>query len=319
MHNTHIARHAVADAQVAAAVGNFASRIGRQVDLMQHSEGRDPFGWELIADEFLDYAGALSLTDPDLRSNDAHQALRAAADAARGVVTLGVYQWEPVHVFIEYVNFGLTYRPAEDPAMDLSAQDWLRALHLAVICGRYEAEAATFGETAQALAVAADAPLGRRAAADLAFGLLAYVRDYDLDEGDGYDGEPLNRAEAAARLDALLAESTGPEAWRVPELTATRALLTGDREAFRDGLAGMLARHHEVHARGTASPRSLLPLGAIALAALATRREGWEPGIESAYLPATLVTGRRTPAPASAPTAGTRTRPPPPSTRRAVP
>ncbi|MBT2384061.1 immunity 49 family protein [Streptomyces sp. ISL-11] len=312
---THIARHTVADARVTAAVDDFASRIGRQVDLMQHSEGRDAFGWEMIADEFLDYVGALSLAAPDLPSKEAHEALRAAADAARGVVALDVYQWESVHVFIDYVNFGLTYGPADDPRQDLGASDWLRALHLAIICDRYDAEAVTFGETAQALRTDVGAPLWKRAASGLAYGLLAYVRGYDYDEDDRYGDEPINRAEAAARLDALIAEATGTDtgtstgtstdtgtdtrtdAWRTAELSTVRALLTGDRDAFRDGLIRMLDRHREVNSGPTASPRSLLPLDAIALAALATRREGWEPGIESAYLPETLVTGRRTAGP----------------------
>ncbi|WP_275937181.1 Imm49 family immunity protein [Streptosporangium subroseum] len=36
-------------------------------------------------------------------------------------------------------------------------------------------------------------------------------------------------------------------------------------------------------------PRSLLPIGMIALAALAVRVHGWEPGIRSGYLPEGLL------------------------------
>ncbi|UQI49082.1 immunity 49 family protein [Streptomyces sp. HU2014] len=294
----HIARHSVGESRAAEAVEDFASRIGRQVDLMQHSPGRDTFGWEMIAEEFLDYVGALSLTDPELRGKDAEAALRSAGAAALGVVTVGVYQWESVNVFVDYVNFGLTYGPAGDPEVSLDETDWLRALDLAVICDRYTAEAVTFGETARYLPSGPGHPLWERAATGQAHGMLTYLRGYDLDED--WDGaEPRTRAEAAGRIDALLSELAADgnrNRARVAGLTAVRALLTGDENAFGAALARLLTAHRDV-AGGSASPRGLLPLDAIALAALAHRREGWPPAVASGYLPAALVTGVRTEGP----------------------
>lgn len=290
-----IARHSVDASRVAAAVEGFAERIGRQVGLMQHSPGRDTFGWEMVADEFLDHVGALSLTDPELRGEDARAALRSAAAAALGVVTVGVYQWEPVGVFIDYVNFGVRYGPAgdaEEPVLDET--DWLRALELAVICDGYAAEAVTFGETAQCLPSGPREPLWARAATGQAHGLLTYLRGHDLDED--WDGpEPRTRAEAAERIGALVGELAADGDRNPPRaaaLRAVRALLTGDENAFGEALARLLTAHRAL-AGATAPPRGLLPLDAIALAALAFRGEGWEPAVESEYLPAALVTGAR--------------------------
>ncbi|MFE0046651.1 immunity 49 family protein [Streptomyces albireticuli] len=293
----HIARHSVGESGVTEAITDFASRIGRQVGLMQHSPGRDTFGWEMIADEFLDYVGALSLTDPGLRGKDAEAALRSAAAAALGVVTVGVYRWESVSVFIDYVNFGLTYGSADDPEVSLDETDWLRALHLAVICDSYATEAVTFGETAGSLPSGAGEPLWVRAAVGQAYGLLTYLRGYDLE--DRYGAEPRTRAEAAGRIDVLLSELAADgnrNLGRVAGLTAVHALLTGDENAFGDALARLLTAHRAV-VGASAAPRNLLPLDAIALAALAFRREGWPPAVESGYLPAALVTGVRTEGP----------------------
>ncbi|MFY4722981.1 Imm49 family immunity protein [Streptomyces sp. LaBMicrA B280] len=91
----------------------------------------------------------------------------------------------------------------------------------------------------------------------------------------GETGEPLlDRPESAA-------------------LRTLRALAAGDREAFDAGLAGLLAEHAARHGR-TASPKTLLPLVPVALAALAYRTLGWAPAVRGGYLPHALITGFET-------------------------
>jgi hypothetical protein len=92
------------------------------------------------------------------------------------------------------------------------------------------------------------------------------------------------RAEAARRLDevgdALSADQR-----------LLRVLLDDDQHAFEDALVARLVVYREsVEAdAGDPAPRSLLPLGTLALACLAVQVHGWELGVRSGYLPYGLL------------------------------
>lgn len=92
------------------------------------------------------------------------------------------------------------------------------------------------------------------------------------------------RAEAARRLDevgdALSADQR-----------LLRVLLDDDQHAFEDALVARLVAYREsVEAdAGDPAPRSLLPLGTLALACLAVQVHGWELGVRSGYLPYGLL------------------------------
>ncbi len=77
-------------------------------------------------------------------------------------------------------------------------------------------------------------------------------------------------------------------------LRALRALAARDREAFGAELAALLLPCSRLE-DPRAQPRTLLPLLPLALAALGYRREGWQPPVESGYLPRALVTGFEAP------------------------
>jgi hypothetical protein len=71
--------------------------------------------WQSIADEFLDYLGALSFETPDLDTSEAKAALKDASEAAAGAVAYAAYHPHcSFQVFLEYVNFGMSYDPGED-------------------------------------------------------------------------------------------------------------------------------------------------------------------------------------------------------------
>ncbi|MGQ4486572.1 Imm49 family immunity protein [Streptomyces sp. SAS_281] len=81
-------------------------------------------------------------------------------------------------------------------------------------------------------------------------------------------------------------------------LLALRVLAAGDREAFDAALGRLLLSYRSFGEVG-AQPRSLLPLPPLALAALAYRRRGWTPAVDSDYLPRAVVTGREAIRPAT--------------------
>ncbi|MFD7714028.1 hypothetical protein [Streptomyces sp. NPDC059786] len=63
-----IERHQVGGAVVSAAREDFTNRIGGQVRSMSRSVRMATYEWQSIADEFLDYLGALSVaTSPSRR------------------------------------------------------------------------------------------------------------------------------------------------------------------------------------------------------------------------------------------------------------
>lgn len=73
-----------------------------------------------------------------------------------------------------------------------------------------------------------------------------------------------------------------------PDQRLLRVLLDDDREAFERALADRL-EEHRASVGADPAPRTLLPAGAVTLAALAHLAHGWEPGVRSGYLPEALL------------------------------
>ncbi|BFP51125.1 Imm49 family immunity protein [Streptomyces griseus] len=88
------------------------------------------------------------------------------------------------------------------------------------------------------------------------------------------------RQRAAAALDAAGAPT--------PDQRLLRVLLDDEQHAFEAALADRLDSYRESQGPDSA-PRTLLPLDALALAALAVQAHGWELGVRSRYLPPELL------------------------------
>ncbi|MEU8308321.1 Imm49 family immunity protein [Actinomadura sp. NPDC048955] len=250
-----IERHQIGAKRLREATEDFAGRIGRSVRLQQEA-GRDGFGWQMIANDLLDYAGARSVEDPRI-DRDAWTALRSAAEAHLGALELADPAGPPVTVMIPYTRTGVSYEPA--PEDDVSPRgvferDWQEALYLCVLVGDPRRCWMTFERTAGH----AFSPFSR-ALSDMVFG----------------DGE---------RAGDLIG-TPGTDAER-----ALHALATGDQDAFWTAIAAMLARPRGEDPR----PRTLLlPPAPLALTAIAVRDNGWEQRIESDYLPPSITRGGR--------------------------
>ncbi len=262
------------------------------------------YAWQAIADEFLDYLGALSVETPDLDTAEARAVLKDASEAAAGAVAYAAYHPHcGFQVFLDYVNFGMSYDRGEDAPRRASRPG--------------------SGPTRSASRSSGTGPpgTGRRSASpgqvrrtdpghpvgELATGLMAVVLD---DTGDEKDYPPSAAAKLAA-VDAALdrvrarAEQTGEPLPARPggaALHALRALAAEDREAFDTALADLLTRHAALHS-ASATPGSLLPL--VPWPSPPSRTGRW------AGRPLSAPTTSRTPwSPASRPgAAGRRTRP----------
>ncbi|WP_433544572.1 immunity 49 family protein (plasmid) [Streptomyces sp. CA-294286] len=280
-------------AVVSAAREDFTNRIGGQVRSMSKADRMATYEWQSIAGEFLDYLGALSVETPGLGTPEAQAVLKDASEAAAGAVAYAAYHPHcSFHVFLEYVNFGTSYDRGDDaPQESITTGQWIDALCLAVLRDKaaFHGEAFYFARRKFA-EQAKSTPAG-----ELATGLTAVVLD---DTGDDEEYPPSAQAKLAA-VDAALdrvrtraAETGRPLLDRADStaLHALRALVVEDREAFEGALADLLARYAALHGP-TASPRTLLPLVPIALAALAYRTLGWAPAVRTDYLPHALITG----------------------------
>ncbi|MEU8034188.1 immunity 49 family protein [Streptomyces sp. NPDC049099] len=284
------------EAVVSAAREDFTNRIGGQVRSMSRGGRMATYEWQSIADEFLDYLGALSVETPGLDTPEAKAALKDASEAAVGAVAYAAYHPHcSFQVFLEYVNFGMSYDPGEDaPEESVTPGEWIDALCLTILRDKAKWHGEAFHFARQKFAEQAQGtPVG-----ELATGLMAVVLD---DTGDDEEYPPSAQAKLAA-VDAALdrvrtrAQETGEPLLDRPGSTALytlRALTAEDPEAFDAALADLLTRHTTLHGPA-ASPSSLLPLVPIALAALAYRTLGWAPAVRTDYLPHALVTGFET-------------------------
>ncbi|MEU2395341.1 immunity 49 family protein [Streptomyces sp. NPDC007369] len=298
-----IERHQVGGAAVAAAREDFVNRIGSMVRSMSRADRMATYEWQTISEELLDYLGALSVETPRLDTPEAQAVLKDAAEAAAGAVAFAAYYaYDSFHVFLDYVNFGMSYDRDGDTAdrESVSLHDWLDAFCLAVIGGG----TGRHGEAFHFARQESQAQDAGRPAAELVGGFMAYVCG-DLNDDD--QNFPPSQEEKLAAIDAglaridALARETGEALPDHPDSTALRALralTAGDREAYGTELVRLLHHHADRSGPGTRSqPRTLLPLVPIALAALGHRDHGWWPPVDTDYLPYALLTGFAKPGP----------------------
>lgn len=295
-------RHALDEAAVSAALDGFDRRIGGLVRSLS-SERMTANDWSLLAGEFLDHLGALSVRHPALDTPQAEAVLRAAEQAATGAVAFAAYfPGHPFTVSLDYVNFGVSYDAGADGSpVSLGSSDWLDAFCLAVLTGTAERHREAFYHARNSRS-REDARFPVDALAD---GLMAYVLG---DLGDDEDADyPPTEEQVLAAIDGGLAwiRAFGAELGRdvggrsdYLALLGLRALAAGDREAF-DAALGRLLLTYRSFGEVSTHPRSLLPLTPLALAALAYRRRGWSPAVDSDYLPRAVITGRKASGPAS--------------------
>lgn len=249
-------------------------------------------------DELLDHVAARALADPTLSTVPSRIVLRTAAECALGVLSLGAFPNGDFEVPFPLINETLS---SEDCSLGDAVDDvpttrtWLNAFAMCLVSGAVWERDRAIGlllRKSYASAIRDGvpySPLQSRsdpagiAEMDALCGYLTQARGHlprDWPSVTLCKPDVEERVEAARRLDALSALT--------PDQQLLRVLLEDDQPAFERALADGLVRHRE-SAAADAAPRSLLPVGTIALAALAVQVHGWELHIRSGYLPEGLL------------------------------
>ncbi|WP_150253157.1 immunity 49 family protein [Nocardiopsis deserti] len=267
-----IERHDVRDEALAKATEDFTDRIDGSVHRQQEC-GRELHGWDMVADDLCDYAGARSVAGPAI-DTDTHAALYSAAEARIGALKLDCAPAsESFSVHLTYTGTGVSYfEEGEGTDQDRAPTwDWIQTLYLCLVADLHEQNAGAF------LSLASAFDEGEVLARGLAYYLfpeLGAQRDQVL----GYVDSAVTGMANAGEL---------PH----PDLLQLYALLSRDEELFWKMMTARLEAHRDSAPDG--SPRFLLPIDEIAFAAMAVRLEGWEQPFESDYLPHRLVVGEQ--------------------------
>ncbi|MBA8957471.1 Imm49 family immunity protein [Actinomadura namibiensis] len=277
------------EAVLTAARDGFAERIGAECHSMAKAGPIGAYEWWRISNKFLNYLGALSVALPELDAPEVKAVLDNAAEAAAGGVQCAAYVGNTTFfVFLDYANFGMDYqREASDGPDPVSANQWLDAFCLAILSERVEWHGEAFHFARKKL----DGEMVGKPNVELVNGLMAYVIG---DTGNECADYPPSRESVVVAIDTALSRVQVGEGYLdLPHRTALcalRALAAGDRETFVTELTELLLQYRAVP-DPFGEPRVLLPLLPLALTALAYRREGWQPPVETDYLPRTLITG----------------------------
>ncbi|MFJ9677599.1 immunity 49 family protein [Streptomyces sp. NPDC101194] len=287
-----VTRHEVGGQWMEQALDDIRPRTRGRWHGMRYDDA-SPEKLQEMRDELLDHIAARTVAEPVL-DEQAHTALRTAAECSLGVLSIGCFpdgDQEIVFPLIdeglssEYIAFGDIVEHAP------TAGTWVETFEMCLVSGLVREWRRVIGLLLRddyAPAIREGVPYSKLTStsdpADLAAmdALCGYLtesrghlpRDWPTVTLCKPDAEV--RAEAAGKLDAA-----GPS---TPDQRLLRVLLDDDQHAFEQALVARLVEHRESVGPDPA-PRTLLPLGALALAALAVQVHGWELGVRSGYLP----------------------------------
>jgi len=289
--------HAVGEGRIAQALDDIAGRtLGRWHGLRY--DDPSPERMKEMRDELLDHVAARAVEDPALGDELSRAALRTAAECSLGVLSVGCFPGGDQEIEFPLIGERLSsedidFRDVAEQAP--TAGTWLDTFAMCLVSGAVWEWQRVIGLLLRgdyAPAIRDGVPYSKLtstsepadvAAMDALCGYLTeesghLPRDWPtvtLCEPDADE-----RAEAARRLDAV--------GGLTPDQRLLRALLDDDQRTFEQALVARLAEHGD-GAGPDPSPRTLLPVGAVAVAALAVQVHGWELGVRSGYLPPALL------------------------------
>ncbi|MFD4241897.1 immunity 49 family protein [Streptomyces sp. NPDC058525] len=250
-----------------------------------------------MRDELLDHAAARIASDPSL-DTPLRNVLHTAAECSLGLLSVGCFPDGDQEILLPLVGEQLS---SEDKAFrDIvneapTATQWIETFELCLISGLIWEWRRVIGGLLQddyAPAVRSGVPYSKfdsvsppadRAQMDA---LAEYLTPSAGHLPSGWPTITLNkpgpaeRAEAARRLDVA-----GP---LTPDQRLLRCLLDDDQPVFEQALVARLSEHRD-SAGDDPAPRTLLPTGPLAVAALAVQVHGWHLGVHSDYLPQALL------------------------------
>ncbi|MGE7391795.1 immunity 49 family protein [Streptomyces sp. NPDC004126] len=295
-----VAPHAVAQQRIEHALEGIWSRAHSRGHDMRYGDMPLRRGLKELGEELADHIAARTAADPDALEGtpDSRTVLITAAECFLGVLSLGCFPDGDFEVPLPLAGETLSseelhYEERWEPIHPATtARSWTDAFAWSVISGLIWERDRVIGPLLRedyAPAIRAGVPYSERESvsdpADLAemdalCGYLTVVKGR-------YPGAlpgpvPLAKPDAAER--ARTAEQLDTAEMLTPDQRLLRVLLDDDQSAFEQALDERLVAHRESVGADPAA-RSLLPVGAVTLAALARLAHGWQLGIRSAYLP----------------------------------
>ena len=255
--------------------------------------GPSPERLQATRDGLLDYVAARTVAEPAL-DESSRAALRTAAECSLGALSVGCFPDGDQEIFLPLIDEQLS---SEDIAFEdageqaPTAQTWLDAFALCLVSGlvwEWQRVIGLLLRNDYAPAIRDGVPYSMLTSTsdpvDLAAmdALCRYLTDASGHLPRDWPDVPLNKPDADERAEAgRHLDAAGP-------LTADhgllRVLLDDDQQAFEQALVDRLMEHR-ASVGSDPAPRTLLPGGALALAALAVQVHGWTLRIHSGYLP----------------------------------
>ncbi|MFI1256335.1 immunity 49 family protein [Streptomyces netropsis] len=287
-----VTRHEVGGQHMAQALDDISGRTRRRWHRMRYDDP-SPEKLREMRDDLLDHTAARTVGDLAL-DESSRTALRTAAECSLGALSVGCFPDGDQEIAFPLIGEQLS---SEDIAFGdaveqaPTARTWLDTFETCLVSGlvwEWQRVIGLLLRSDFAPAIREGVPYSKLTStsdpADLAAmdALCRYLTQADGHLPRDWPTVPLRkpdadeRAEAARQLDALGAPT--------PDQRLLRVLLDDDRHAFEQALVARLVEHRESVGSDPA-PRTLLPLGALALAALAVQAHGWELGVRSGYLP----------------------------------
>lgn len=291
-----VTRHEVSEQRIAQALDDISRRTRRRWHGMRYDDP-SPEKLREMHDELLDHVAARTVEAPAF-DESSRTAMRTAAECSLGVLSVGCFpdgDQEIVFPLIgeslssENVAFGEVVERAP------TARTWLDTLAICLVSGLVWDWQRVIGLLLRedyAPAIHDGVPYSKLnstsdpadlAAMDALCGYLAQARGHlprDWPTVPLCKPDADERAEAARKLDAV--------GTLTPDQRLLRVLLDDDQRAFEQALVARLIEHRE-SVESDPAPRTLLPLDALALAALAVQAHGWELGVRSGYLPGAML------------------------------
>ncbi|MFI6468531.1 immunity 49 family protein [Streptomyces sp. NPDC050538] len=304
---SNVKRHAVDQHRVESASGDMADHVQRRFEDAYYRGYPMREMLSELAYELLDHVAARSVQDPDLTDGRTRLALTTAAECLFGVLELGCCPGGDWEIPLPLTRTRLsseekTFDEMRDATDTVTARTWVEAFDICVVSGLVRDWERVFGLLLRedyAPMLHRDLPHAQRGSvshpADLAHmdALCSYLSPSRGHLPRDWPQVTLCKPSIDDRLDAALAlDAAGATS---PDQRLLRILLRDDQPAFEHALHDRLVEHRESVGEDPV-PRSLLPVGTIALAALAVQVHSWDLQIESAYLPGILL---HTPAPAA--------------------